>query len=159
LAFGVKDIKTDYVLITDADLPIDTEDYVKIFHKIEEGYDIVVANRRHKDSKTDRPFMRRLSSNIFNIYVRVLFFIGIKDSQCGIKIFKTESLKRILPRFAKRYSMDVEMLYYAKKKKMKIEDVAVNYKHVADTNFSVLRDGPKMLLEILRLRISTFGKT
>jgi len=134
LIFGIEDLTTDYVLITDADLPVRVEDYVNLHKEIMKGNDIVIVNRRHEKSTSDLPFSRRFVSLGFNLYVRGFFMLGIQDTQCGVKIFKTSSPKQIIPKHAKRYAMDVEILYRAKKKKMKICDIPVKYTRGRDTN-------------------------
>ena len=152
MIFATKDITSDYILITDADMPIDIEDYINLYNNILKGFDIVIANRYHKYSKKDIPIIRQIFSRIFNLFVRIIFLINIEDTQCGVKIFKRKSLKRIYPIYGKHYIMDIEMLYRAKREKMQIREISVNYKHSSDTNFSIIHDGLKMLLDMIYLR-------
>ena len=80
-------------VFTDADLPYDLEAVPYIVNLIEEGsFDIVVGDRTLPESVSlsDSRVSRKLSSSIFIYFVRMLVNVGLFDSQCGIKGFRSD---------------------------------------------------------------------
>lgn len=140
----------DIIITTDADLAVPPEEFPKLVREIENGYDIVIASRRHRDSLISRqaPFLRRLASLYFNLLVNLLFNFRIRDTQSGTKAFKRELFFEIQPRISLDYAMDVEILARAKKRNLKVEEVGVHYAHGEFSNFSILRNGGKMLKDV-----------
>ncbi len=140
----------DIIITTDADLAVPPEEFPKLVREIENGYDIVIASRRHGDSVIRRraPFTRRLASLCFNLIVNLLFGFGIRDTQSGTKAFKRKLFFEIQPRISLDYAMDVEILARAKKRNLKVKEVGVRYMHGEFSRFSILRDGSKMLRDV-----------
>lgn len=76
--------------------------------------DIIVGSKRHPASKVTYPWQRRILSIGYQVIVWLLFGLHIRDTQVGMKFFRTEVLKSVLPRLLiKRYAFDVEMLAVA----------------------------------------------
>lgn len=73
--------------------------------------DAVIGSKRHPDSKVVYPWIRRLYSWGFQILVRVLFRINVRDTQVGAKVFRRELLDTVAPLLlVKRYAFDLEVL-------------------------------------------------
>lgn len=80
-------------------------------HMIWYDADVIVGSKRHSASKVDYPFVRKIYSFFYQMLVRILFGLNIKDTQVGLKIFKREVLLKVLPRLVvKRYAFDIEIL-------------------------------------------------
>lgn len=76
--------------------------------------DIVIGSKRHPVSKVKYPWQRRILSFGYQIFVKVLFGLNVKDTQVGMKIFKSEVVKKLLPRLlVKQYAFDIEVLSVA----------------------------------------------
>jgi len=76
--------------------------------------DIIVGSKRHPVSKVVYPRERRIISFGYQVIVRVLFGLNIKDTQVGMKFFRKEVIKKILPRLlVKEFAFDIEMLSVA----------------------------------------------
>ncbi len=76
--------------------------------------DIIIGSKRHPASKVAYPWQRRILSWGYQIGVRLLFGINIRDSQVGIKFFKREVIKKIMPKLLiKEFAFDIEMLAVA----------------------------------------------
>ena len=79
--------------------------------------DIVIGSKRHKASKVNYPFKRRILSAIVQRATRLFFGLNVSDTQTGLKIFKRKVLEDILPRLViKRWAFDLEMLSVAKRR-------------------------------------------
>ena len=76
--------------------------------------DIMIGSKRHPASKVEYPWQRRILSWGYQMGVRLLFGINIRDSQVGIKFFKREVIKKIMPKLLiKEFAFDIEILAVA----------------------------------------------
>lgn len=76
--------------------------------------DIVIGSKRHRDSKVNYPWYRKVLSWSYQQLVRVLFGLNIRDSQVGLKLFRRNVLEDVLPRLlVKRFAFDIEILAVA----------------------------------------------
>lgn len=73
--------------------------------------DIIVGSKRHPVSKVRYPWQRRILSFGYQILVRILFGLKVRDTQVGMKFFKRRVVEKVLPRLlVKAYAFDIEML-------------------------------------------------
>lgn len=132
LTYGVKKARGNIVSFFDAGGDFDVM-HIDRFVKLMEVFDadIVIGSKRHPASKVNYPTERKFYSKIYQLMIRVLFNLNIKDTQTGIKVFKKEVLEKILPRaVVKKYAFDLELLVIAKKlgyKKIFEAPVDLNY--------------------------------
>jgi hypothetical protein len=76
--------------------------------------DIIVASKRHPASQVKYPIDRKIISILAMIFSKVLLGITVNDTQAGLKIFRRQVLKKVLPRLlVKRYAFDLEILSVA----------------------------------------------
>lgn len=76
--------------------------------------DIIVGSKRHPASKVDYPWQRRILSIGYQLLVRILFGLKVKDTQVGMKFYKRNVLEKVLPRLLiKRFAFDIEILSVA----------------------------------------------
>ncbi len=117
LKFGSRFFSKSLVSFFDADLDIPPRQ-IKVFLDTmrQTGADIVVGSKLHPKSKINYPFSRRVMSYFYNLLVRLLFQLDLKDTQTGLKLFRASALKKIMPRIAiKRFAFDLELLVIARK--------------------------------------------
>ncbi len=114
--YGMARSKGSLVAFIDAGMDIDPNGISMILEHMEwYGADIIVGSKRHPASKVEYPPLRRIYSIGYQLIIKVLFNLKIKDTQAGLKIFKREVLKKTLPRLlVKRFAFDVELLAVAK---------------------------------------------
>ena len=76
--------------------------------------DVVVASKRHPDSETSVPRLRRIYSSGFQLLVRSLFRLDIRDTQTGLKLFNREVIEQVLPSLQEDgFALDLELLVAA----------------------------------------------
>lgn len=76
--------------------------------------DIVIGSKRHPASKVTYPWQRKILSFGYQMMVRILFGLNVRDTQVGLKFFRREVLEKTLPRLlVKAWAFDVEMLAIA----------------------------------------------
>ncbi len=148
--------KGNLVLFTDADFSTPIEEIYKLIKKIDEGYDIAIGSRALDRSmvKHRQNPIREYMGRAFNILVQLLTVRGIADTQCGFKIFnraKTEDIfknQRILD-----FGFDVELLYLAEKKGLKIAEVPVLWYNDPRSSVNPIKDSALMFIDLIKIRM------
>lgn len=123
---GVIAAQGKYILFTDADLSAPIEEFEKLFNYKEK--DIIIGSRELNTSEVQTTLKRRLLGRIGHFFISKLAVKGIKDTQCGFKLFKGPVAKRLflLQRF-KGWSFDFEILYLTQKYNYSIKEVPVKW--------------------------------
>jgi glycosyltransferase involved in cell wall biosynthesis len=113
--FGMARSRGSVVGFIDAGLDINPNGISMLLEHFEwYGADIIVGSKRHPASKLVYPWQRKILSWGYQMGVRLLFGLNIRDTQAGIKFFKREVLERTLPRLlVKAWAFDLEMLAVA----------------------------------------------
>ena len=110
---GFMQTNGNIVVFADSDMEIDLVMISKYLEALEHG-DIVIASKRHSDSRVEVPLSRKILSISFNGLVRLLTGVPFNDTQSGLKAMKKNAFVDIFPRLAvKRYAFDVELLAVA----------------------------------------------
>jgi dolichyl-phosphate beta-glucosyltransferase len=153
---GTLQASGDYILFSDADLSTPIEELGK-FMKLVKKYDILIGSRNLKESNITitQPFFRRTLGKIFPFFVNLLVLRGIKDTQCGFKLFRKEPAKKIF--YKTRifgFSFDVEVLYLAKKYGYSIKELPITWKNDSASKVSAIRDSFRMLLDLIRVKLN-----
>ncbi len=171
LRSGVKVARGKYALLTDMDqsTPIDQLD--KLLPYTKDGYNVVIGSRgiRRRDSS----LLRQFASVVFLLARKIFLLRGIKDTQCGFKLFETGLANKIFAQMRifgrsssatgwKVTAYDVEMLFLSEMLGEEIQEVRVVWRD-EDTSSgkkrNFIKESVEMFLEILRVRINyTLGK-
>jgi len=114
--YGMAHSWGDRVAFIDAGMDIDPNGISMILEHMEwYGADIIVGSKRHLASKVDYPFTRKIMSRVYHRLVWLLFGFRVSDTQAGLKVFRRDVLKKVLPRMlVKKFAFDVELLAIAK---------------------------------------------
>jgi glycosyltransferase involved in cell wall biosynthesis len=112
IAHGLAQARGRLVGWIDADLDIHPSVLVEAIARFEaEPVDAVVGSKRHPRSAVDYPRIRRVYSWGFQMLVRVLFRVNVRDTQVGAKLFRREMLETVGSLLLiKRYAFDLEVL-------------------------------------------------
>lgn len=145
----------DVLLFSDADLSSPIEEAGKLFAAISAGADIAIGSRwlRTELQTRRQPLYRQLFGRIFNLLLRVILGLQYKDTQCGFKAFTRRAAESIFPlQQIERWGFDPELLYLAQKFAFRVAEVPVEWAHRSGTRINPLRDGSRMLVEMLKIR-------
>jgi glycosyltransferase involved in cell wall biosynthesis len=114
--YGMERTRGDLVSFLDAGREISAKGIMMLMAHMEwYNADIIVGSKRHPASMVNYPLKRKIFSVGYHWGVKILFGLPLRDTQSGIKIFKREVIKKILPKLlVERYAMDIEMLAVAK---------------------------------------------
>lgn len=158
---GMLKARAKDVLLSDADLATPIDELEKLQETAANGCAVVVGSRALKTSMIIgwRPWYRELSGKVFNTIVRLLAIPSVRDTQCGFKLFKDGSARRIFS-IARLdgFGFDVEALYLARKLGYRIGETGVRWNNSPTTKVSVLKHTLPMLVEVVRVRINDWKK-
>jgi dolichyl-phosphate beta-glucosyltransferase len=152
---GIKLATRRAVLFTDADLSTPIEDVERLWGAYDRGWQVVIGSRRLPSSEipVPQPLHRRAMGRVFSGMVSLLCLRGIRDTQCGFKLFGTEAIRRILPLVRTQgFAFDVEILMRARSLGYRIAEVGVRWNDAADSRIRPFKDSTRMFLQLLRMR-------
>jgi len=115
IRYGMARASGDLIAFIDAGMDIDPNGIaMAIEHMKWYQADIIVGSKRHPASQVQYPFLRRVYSRGYQLVVRILFGLKVRDTQAGLKIFRQPVLKKVLPRLlVKKFAFDIELLAVA----------------------------------------------
>lgn len=151
---GMLSAQGDYLLFSDADLSTPIEELEKLLSFIKD-FDIVIGSRALQNDliKEHQPFYREIMGKTFNLIVQLLVVKGIKDTQCGFKLFKNEVAKKIFGSSKiDGFSFDVETIYLASKFRFKVKEVPVLWFNDDRSKVDPIKDSIKMFRELLVIK-------
>jgi dolichyl-phosphate beta-glucosyltransferase len=153
---GVLAATGSYVLFTDADLSAPIEELDKLLDvALKEDADVVIGSRAVDRNYIEKhqSRLRELSGIVFNRMVRLLLGLPLHDTQCGFKLFHRARSRRVFEQQTTYgFGFDAELLFLAKRSGLKIRETPVRWRHAEGSKVSVLRDGIRMFLDLIRIR-------
>ena len=118
--------------------------------------DVLIGNRRHPDSRIERPQgpVRRYLGGLFSRLVHRHILPGAwGDTQCGFKAFRRAAAQEIFSRQRLNgFSFDVEVLALADGLGLTTRDLPVEWHDADATRVRLWRDGWGMLRDLWRVR-------
>jgi glycosyltransferase involved in cell wall biosynthesis len=116
LTTGVRHSTGALVTFIDADMELHPREIREFIRTLEEQrLDVVIGSKRHPGSQVHYPIVRRVQSLVYQMLIRILFDVGVRDTQTGLKLFRREVLEQVLPRLAvKQFAFDLELLVVAR---------------------------------------------
>jgi len=157
---GVLEARGQYVLFTDADGATPIMELDKLLPAVGRNAEIAIGSRRliAADAERERTGLRELMGRVFYSFVNFLAVPGVRDTQCGFKLFRTDVARELFHDLNESgWAFDVELLYRAQLFGYGIAEVAVNWHEVAGSKINPLRDAIKMFLAIFRIRRRNAG--
>ncbi|MGH2617801.1 MAG: glycosyltransferase family 2 protein, partial [Thermomicrobiales bacterium] len=88
LTTGFRATSGDFVMFMDADRQFDIRD-LRLLAPFAAEYDIVAGFRMERND----PLHRRIFAELFNVSVRVLFGVHLRDIDCAFKLFRGDLLR------------------------------------------------------------------
>ncbi len=165
---GIIKSQGDWVLFTDFDQATPLSEVEKLIPFIKKGYQVAIGSREVKGSqRLNEPWYRHLMGKVFNFAVQTIAIGGIRDTQCGFKLFTNQAAKDLfnslvvygngIEKQAFTGAFDVELLFIAQKRGYKIAEVPVSWRHVTTNRVNPVRDSVRMFLDVLRIRLAALS--
>jgi dolichyl-phosphate beta-glucosyltransferase len=141
-------------VMCDADLSMPAYELPKLLAPLAAGADVALATREGAGARRiGEPELRHLMGRVFNTLVRLLAVPGLHDTQCGFKAFTAASAEALFrPGTIDGFGFDVEVLYLARKQRMRLVEVPIAWYYQASSRVSPLRDTIRMVRDVLRVR-------
>ncbi len=155
---GMKRASGEYIGFTDADLPYGLEVFDQMLKLMKNNQKIsfLYGSRSHVLSRSKRGYgiVRSMGRLFFSHAIRLLAVADVLDTQCGIKMFKSEFVntafqKSIIDGFA----FDIELFVIAKIRNLTYQDFPVELSHRKESSVRLVRDTLLMLKDVLRIKI------
>lgn len=151
--FGMHVSRGETVCFMDADLSFSLRQISSFHALLQKGADVVIGSRQEQERN---PLYRKITSTAFHSFVRILGLTSVRDTQCGMKAFKKNTVLQLLPETkCTSFAFDVEWMALAERYHMDIHEVPVNWVH---------RDGStvrwihllQMAVSLLHIRLRLF---
>ncbi len=159
---GVLEACGNYILFMDADNSTSIYEFDKFIPYLKEGYDIVVASRRMKESRVEeeQPVLRSTMGKFFIFLSRVILNLKLKDFNCGFKAYAAKSARFIFElQRMNDWSFDVELLFLAYKFNLKIKEVPVRWVHKSGSKVRPFRDAVRSFFSMIKIRFNDINKS
>jgi len=160
---GMLKAQGEIVLFTDFDQATPIGEIEKFFPKFNEGKDIVIGSRTGREGA---PILRKLMAWGFSLLRTIILRLPYADTQCGFKAFKRQASQKIFARMkvfndkkvargaAVTAGFDLEILYIARKLKLKVSEVKVNWHHKETERINPVKDSWEGLKDLLSVRMN-----
>ena len=163
---GMLKAKGDIVLFSDMDQATPITQLEKVLPKFDQGYDIVIGSR---SGRQGAPIIRKLMAYGFSLLRLLVLRLPCKDTQCGFKAFTKKASQEVFRRmkiFNERMrtqgasvtaGFDLEILYLARKLRLKVAEVPVEWHHKEGTKVNPLKDSWEGFRDLIKVRVNALS--
>ena len=118
---GFAEASKEYIFYVDGDNPVDLKDLGRAF-EIMDGADVVIGYRLNRDE----PLKRAIYSRTYNLLIRLLFGLKVRDVNFSFKLFRRSVIESISLQTASSF-LDAELLVASKRAGFQIKEMGVKY--------------------------------
>lgn len=154
---GMLAARGQMLLFADADNSTPIEELPRLIEMInKQGYDIAVGSRAVQGAEeASRPLVRRIMSGGLRWIVRLFFRIGVRDTQCGFKLFTREAAQRLYTvQTIMGFSFDLEILYLAAKFGYRIAEVPVSWIDAPGSKVNKAQEIKRFLRDLIKIKLN-----
>ncbi len=121
---------------------------------LDDGYDVATGSRMTRGSQIERSIGREITSRGFILLIKLLFFVGLSDTQCGFKAISRPTAHELVPRIEnEEWFFDTELLLLAVKGGYQVKDIPIRWVEDTDTRVNVFKTILEDLAGLLRMRL------
>lgn len=153
---GLRESSFSTVGFVDADGPVPAGEVVSLARQLGDA-DVVVGSRRVPSEEVVRVRApsRRFFSSGWNLVVRAVLGLPLKDTQCGVKFFRRSAVFPVLPDVrVKGWAFDVDLLFQLRRAGRTFKEVAVTWEEQEGTKLTLPLVIPAMILSLIQIRLS-----
>jgi len=151
---GMLNAQGEWRLMSDADLSTPIEELNRLEEAVRGEAQVAIASRAISGANLEKrqSIMRESSGRFFNLIVRWLHLPGIKDTQCGFKLFSAAAAEAAFRNSElDGFAFDVEALVLARRAGFRIAEVPVTWRNDDQSRVSFGR-GLTAFIDLFRLR-------
>jgi len=151
---GVLATTGEYRFLCDADLSMPIEQLSRFLPPELSDFDVAVGSREVSGAKRiGEPPGRHAMGRVYNLLVRMMAVPGLLDTQCGFKCFRGEVAQELFTlQTLYTFGFDVEVLFIARKRRLRIKEVAIDWHYRSQSKVRPVRDSIAMTGDILKIR-------
>ncbi len=123
---GFKHTTGDYVIVQDADLEYDPQDYKKLLRALEEEKVQVVYGSRFSGSYEQMSTLHYWGNKILTLLTNIFYGVMLTDMETCYKLLPGEFVRKLNIK-SNRFNFEPEITAKILKSKMKIKEVPINY--------------------------------
>ena len=142
--------------MADADLSMPPDNIGRFFAALanaETSSHVAIGSREAPGARRiGEPWTRHAIGRLFNLAVQAVAVPGIRDTQCGFKLFSAEAVEALFPRLTiDSFAFDVELLFLAQRAGAAVREVGIEWHCRLDSRVSARR-GAQAFIDVLRVR-------
>jgi len=157
---GIQNALGEYILFTDADNSTPIEEFDK-FLPFLSARCILIGSRYLSPHLVERsqPSHRIMISRFANFIIQLFVIEGIKDTQCGFKVFHHE-VANLFSRLQHihRYAFDIELLNLAQLCDIEIKEIPVRWLNSPESRVRPIKDSLYTFFDILRIKFYVWSR-
>lgn len=139
----------DFVLMSDMDCSAPLSEFSQLATALGEGV-AMVCGSRYCSARIGVPLRRRILSALFRLAVRANGVRGIRDTQCGFKLFNMALMRPIFTaQCINGFAFDVELIRAAQTAGHIVREVPVLWHGGSRSTLRIFTDAPRMLRDLL----------
>ncbi len=152
---GMLATKGKLALFMDADNSTPIREVAKLLPFITQN-EVVIGSRHLHESNVviKQPFYRIVISRLGNLLIQALLIRGVRDTQCGFKLFQTAAAHKIFAlQRTTGFGFDMEVLAIAQSIfHYKIKEVPVSWYNSKDSRVRPIHDAWRTLNDLFRIK-------
>ncbi len=150
---GFKNTTGDYVIVQDADLEYEPNDYLKLLRVLEEEDVDVIYGSRFSGNYEDMTNLHYVGNKLLTLVTNILFGVLLTDMETCYKLMPGDFIRKINIK-SKGFNFEPEITAKILKAKMRIKEVPISYKGRTHSEGKKItwKDGLSALLTLLRYR-------
>jgi dolichyl-phosphate beta-glucosyltransferase len=153
---GVRLATGDTIGFIDADNKTPITEFDRIERSLADGCDVVIGSRALPSSRIEKrqPLYRRWGSRGFGLFMHLCVGLDdIVDTQCGFKFFRGDVARDLFStQQIDGYMFDVEILYLARQRAYRIDQVPVRWRDDGDSRLQLVSGNLNNLADVLSIR-------
>lgn len=155
---GMAACRGDYIAYIDADLELHPDGLAPLLCLVRGDADVALGSKRHPESLVHYPLFRRVQSGLYQWLVRLLFGLRVTDTQTGLKVFRGDLVRAVLPSLTSDgFAIDLELLVALRDHGARFAEgpVQLEYRYASTIGAG---DVVTVLLETMRLYAQRLGR-
>jgi dolichyl-phosphate beta-glucosyltransferase len=158
---GMLAAEADFALMSDVDLSTPLDELTRLTEAIASGAaDVAIGSRGLHDSNVlvHQPWYRERAGKTFNVMIRVVTRLPWRDTQCGFKLFRLATARRLFElQRVEGFAFDVELLVLARGLGLRVSEVPVRWINDPDTHVGLFTSSAQMAFDTLRIAYRSRG--
>jgi glycosyltransferase involved in cell wall biosynthesis len=153
---GLLQARAAVAVFSDADLSTPISELPKLLAAILDGSADLTFGSRALDRSLIGVRQRRyreLGGRAFNVALRLATGLPFRDTQCGFKAFRMRVCRPLIEEGTiDGFGFDIELLYEAHRAGLRMQEIPVRWDHRDGSKVHFLRDGTRMLMDVITVR-------